>query len=250
MPLRTPQDLITFSLKACGVLGVGQTALAEDNSDMFSALNGMLGQWNTKRWLIFHLLDVGIPTTGAMSYSVGPGGDFDVPRQDRLEAAFFRQFVSAIPGQNYVDYPLAILQSREDYNKVALKELMSWPISVFFDSGYPMGQVFPVPIPLQDATYELHITIKSHLRQFKSYTQSINLPDEYIEALWTNLTIRACAIYPGAVLTPVVEGLAKASVAALSVANSQIPKLSMPTGLVRPPLYNIFSGQLYSPCID
>jgi hypothetical protein len=245
MPLTTPQAIITLALKTSGVLGVGQSALAEDSNDVFDVLNGMIGQWNTKRWLIYHLLDKYVTTTGAMSYTVGPGCDFNVPRVDRLEAAFFRQYVSGIPGQTYVDYPLDILQSREDYNQVALKQLTSWPNAIFFDSGNPTGTVYPVPIPLQNGTYELHITIKEHLPQFTSLIQSVNLPDEYTEALWTNLTMRVCGIYPGAVLTPIVEGLAKASIASIRVANTQIPRLGMPRAMVRPPLYNIFSGQTY-----
>lgn len=245
MPLTTPQSIVSLALKSTGILGVGQSALAEDNNDTFDMLNGMMGTWNTKRWLIYHLLDKFVTTTGAMSYTVGPGCDFDVPRVDRLEAAFFRQYVSGIPGQTYVDYPLDILQSREDYNQIALKQLTSWPIAIFFDSGNPTGTVYPVPIPLQNGTYELHLTIKEHLPQFQSLIQSVNLPDEYTEALWTNLTIRVCAAYPGAVLTPVVEGLAKASISSIRVANTQVPRLQMPTSMVRPPLYNIFSGQTY-----
>lgn len=245
MPLTTPQSIISLALKAAGILGVGQSALAEDNNDLFDVLNGMMGQWNTKRWLIYHLLDVGITTTGAMFYAVGPGADFDVPRVDRLEAAFFRQYVSGVPGQTYVDFPLEILQSYEDYSKIALKQLQTWPVAIFFDSGNPIGKVYPIPIPLQNGTYELHLIIKEHLPQFVSLVQSVNLPDEYTEALWTNLTVRAAAIYPGAVLTPVIEGLAKASLSTLRTANTQIPRLQMPTPLVRPPLYNIFSGQTY-----
>lgn len=245
MPLTTPQSIISLALRAAGILGVGQTALAADNQDAFDVLNGMMGQYNTKRWLIYHLLDIKVTTTGAMSYSVGPGCDFNVPRVDRLEAAFFRQFVSAIPGQNYVDFPLDILQSREDYNDIALKELTSWPQAVFFDSGNPTGTVYPIPIPLQNGTYELHLTIKEHLPQFASFTQAVNLADEYTEALWTNLVIRLCAIYPGAVLTPAIEGLAKASISSIRTANTQIPRLQMPVILTRPPLYNIFSGNTY-----
>lgn len=245
MPLTTPQSIISLALKAAGILGVGQSALAEDNNDMFDVLNGMVAGWNTKRWLIYHLQDIGITTTGVMSYVVGPGGDFDVPRVDRLEAAFFRQYVSGVPGQTYVDFPLEILQSYEDYSQIALKQLKTWPVAVFFDSGNPTGNVYPIPIPLQNGTYELHLIIKAHLPQFASLVQSVNLPDEYTEALWTNLTIRACAIYPGAQLTPVIEGLAKASISTLRVANTQIPQLKMPSSMVRPPLYNIYSGMTY-----
>lgn len=250
MPLTTAQSLVSLALKSAGILGIGQNPNPEDVNDTFDVLNGMVGQWNRKRWLIYNLIDVFVTTTGAMSYTVGTGQDFDVPRVDRLEAAFFRQFVSGVPGQTYVDYPLQILEAREDYNQIALKELTSWPEAIFFDSGYPVGNVYPYPIPLQNGTFELHLTLKNHLPQFPSLTTEINLPDEYTEALWTNLTVRVCAIYPGAVLTPVVEGLAKASISTIRTANTQIPRLLMPQSLVRPGLYNIRSGQVYAPCVD
>lgn len=245
MPLKTAQDLISFAQRAVGILGVGQTALAEDNSDAFSALNGMVGGWTRKRWLVYHLIDVSVTTTGAMSYSVGPGGDFNVPRVDRLEAAFFRQYVSGVPGQTYVDYPLTVLEAREDYNRIALKQLVAWPEAIFFDSGYPTGTAYPVPLPPQNLTAELHLTLKDHLQQFTSFTQAVNLPDEYTEALWTNLAIRLGAIYPGVQITPQVEGLAKASLSTIRMANTQIPRLVMPSGMFRKQLYNIFSNETY-----
>ena len=60
-------------------------------NDSFTLLNMMLGQWNRKRWLIYHLLDVSFTATGAPSYSIGPAGDLAYPyRPDRLEAAYVR----------------------------------------------------------------------------------------------------------------------------------------------------------------
>lgn len=242
MSILTPQDLITFALKAVGVLGVGQSALAEDYADAFSALNAMLATWNVKRWLVYHLVDVSIATTGQQSYTIGPGQDFNVPNPTRLEKAYFRQFIQNVPNQ--VDFPLEILQSHEDYSQISLKTLTTWPLYIFYDSDWPIGRVYPWPIP-QSGLYELHLLLKAHLAQFTSYVQSINLPDEYIEALWTNLAIRLVAIYPGAVMSDDTRGLAKASLETIRVSNAQIPRLSMPTGLVRKPLYNIFSGQVY-----
>src|SRR6202000_853014 len=99
---------------------------AEDNSDVFDMLNAMIGQWNQKRWLIWDLVDVAKGSTGALNYSGGPGGGFpDAQAPSRLEAAFFRQIVSSQPNQ--IDYPLQILQAREDYNLIALKTLVRWP---------------------------------------------------------------------------------------------------------------------------
>src|ERR1700722_5997638 len=95
----TPLDIVTQALKKAGVLGVGQTPLAEDTNDAFYDLNDMIAQWARKRWLMWHLLDVPLVSTGAMSYTVGIGGNFNTPRPDRLEAAFFRQIVPSQPNQ-------------------------------------------------------------------------------------------------------------------------------------------------------
>ena len=243
MALTTAQDLCTFALKATGIIGVGQTALADDNADVFAALNGMVGQWNAERWLIYQLIDLAVTSTGAQSYTVGPGGQFNTAaRATRLEAAYFRQFVESTPDE--VDYPLEILQSYEDYSEIVLKSLQSWPAYIFMDTGYPLGQVFPWPIP-QASLYELHIVIKQTLAQFASYTQKINLPEEYTEALWTNLAIRLGALYPGAAVTDDTRKLAAAALEKIRIANTQIPRLMMPPGLTRPALYNIFADQVY-----
>jgi hypothetical protein len=242
MPLTTPQSIITLSLKAGGILGVGQAALAEDYSDVFDVLNGMIAVWNRKRWLIWHLLDVSFVSTGAQKYSIGPGGNFNVPRPDRLEAAFFRQYVTSQP--NAVDYPLEILESREDYNTIALKTLVSWPQYIFYDAAFPIGYVYPWPVP-QASIYELHLSIKDTISQFTSYVQSINLPPEFIEALWSNLTLRLGALYPGCSVTQNTVEIAKSALATIRGANTQVPRLRMPGGLGNPALYNIYSDQVY-----
>lgn len=241
MPFNTPQDIITFALKATGVVGVGQTPLAEDNNDAFTALNGMLALWQRKRWLIWHLTDNAFLSTGAQSYTVGPGGNFNVARPDRLEAAFFRQFINSTPNQ--VDYPLELLESREDYNRIVLKQLPSLPRYIFYDAAFPLGVVYPWPIP-QAGVYEIHITLKETLNQFTSLTQTIQLPPEYEEAIWSNLTIRLCVIYKVQAPAEVVA-LAKAALATIRAANAQVPRLTTPTYLNRPGLYDANSDRFY-----
>ena len=238
----TPADMINLALRSAGLLGVGQTALPQDISDTFAMLNGMIAQWNRRRWLVWHLLDVAHVMDGSQSYSVGIGGDFDVPRPDRLEAAFFRQLVS--PGNN-IDYPLDILQSREDYNQIALKSLKSWATYIFYDSAYPLGYVYPWPIPQGGGMYELHLSIKDTLTQFRDLTTPIGLPPEYFQAMWTNLTIALGALYPGAVITDDLRSMAQVSLETIRMANAQIGRLRMPQGMVRPPLFNIYSYQTY-----
>jgi hypothetical protein len=242
----TAADMINLALKNASLLGVGQTALQEDINDVFRLLNGMLGVWSRSRWLIWHLIDISVatPESTKREYSIGPGGDFDFPRPDRLEGAYFRQFVANPAGSGPVDFPLTILQSMEDYSQIALKYLTTWPTAVFYDAAYPLGQIYPTPIP-NVANSELHVLIKDTLNQFPTLTTPCNLPPEYFEAIWSNLALRIGATWPGANVNALTIGLAKASLQVIRKANAQVPRLRLPRSLVRLPLYNIFSGQTY-----
>jgi hypothetical protein len=238
----TANDIILLALKNASLLGVGQTALDEDIDDVFNLMNGMLAQWSRRRWLIWHLLDLSVATTSQQSYSIGPGGDFNSLRPDRLEYAYFRQSVANANGP--VDFPLTILQSMEDYAAIALKQLTTWPNAIFYDAALPLGLVYPVPVP-NVANSELHILVKDTVNQFATRSTPFALPEEYYEAIWSNLALRVAATFPGANINPFTVGIAKASLATIRGANAQMPRLRMPTALVRPPLFNIFSGQTY-----
>ena len=43
--LPNASSIINLSLKIAGILGVGQTAQAEDSNDALTMLNAMLAQW-------------------------------------------------------------------------------------------------------------------------------------------------------------------------------------------------------------
>lgn len=241
--MTTPLDIITQALKKAGILGVGQNALAEDTNDAYSDLQDMLGQWQRKRWLIWHLVDYSFASTGAQYYTVGPGCDFDIsPRPDKIESAFFRQIISSNP--NHVDYPLSIIIAREDYNLISLKQLTSFPQYIFYDSGFPTGKVYPWPV-IQDGLYTLFITVKETLNQFTSLNQEIAMPLEYMAALKFNLALRLRQAYQ---MPPdnELKGLAKDALNVIRNANAQIPRLQIAKDLIRPSgLYNIFSDSFY-----
>jgi len=236
--MTTALDIINLAFKDAGVLGVGQTMLADDINDALTRLNMMISQWQVKRWLIWHLVDKSVVSTGAQSYTVGPGGDINVTvRPDRLEKAYFR----LLTGSQNVDYPLALLASMEDYSRIALKSLVSFSQCIFYDSSYPLGRIYPWPVP-QASIYEVHVLLKDVLSTFPDLTTSFSFPPEYLGALHYNLVVRTRAAYrmPD---DPVLAGLAKDALETLRSANAQIPSLVMPDNLVRPGVYNIYSDQ-------
>lgn len=238
--MTTAGDLILLSLREAGVVGVGQTAQAQDFNDSLKLLNGMISQWRRRRWLVYHLVETTFQANGALFYTVGPTGDFDIVRPDTIESAFFRQNVSTVP--NNVDYPLKPLRARENYNEIALKSLASFPQVFFYDSGWPLGKLYVWPLP--DDSYELHINTKAVLQEFASLTDEIDLPPEYEEALHYNLARRLQVLY-STPRNPDIVNLADLALNTIKNSNAQIALLTMPQDLIHGSNYNIYSDQSY-----
>lgn len=232
--VKTPRDIIVLAFKDSGIYGVAQTPLAEDVNDAFMRLNMMMAQWNRKRYLIYQLVDTAFTSTGSQSYSVAVGGDFNVARPDRIETAYFRQLNTGTP----VDFPLEQLQSMEDYSRVALKELTAFSKYFFYNPTHPIGRFYPWPIT-QASIYELHILTKQVISQFSSLAQTINLPDEYLAAIFYNLCLRLRPAY-GKQPDATVTAMAKDGLNVIRGTAAAIPRLRMPTGLTKASSYDIY----------
>lgn len=226
--IKTPVDLIALALKTAGVIGVGQTPDASDTFDVFIMLNAMISQWNRQRWLIYTLEDFAVKSTGELSYTVGIGGQFNVPRTDQIETAYCRM-LNGSPN-NPFDFPLNQIHSREDYSAITLKSMTSFPHSYYFDSDYPMGQLFVWPVPAANQ-FEIHIVIKDWIQQFPSLTTPIDLPPEYQEALLWNLSVRIRPMFQ-LPPDPSIVALAKASLNVIRQANAQVPTLRLPAEIL------------------
>lgn len=233
--MTTPVELINLALKQVGVLGVGQTAAAEDITDAFKLLNMMLAQWSVKRNVVHQILDVGFAANGSATYTVGAGGNFNVFRPSRLQGAYCRQLTT-----NPIDFPLEVLKSQTDYGRISTKTMGSLPSVVYYDPQYPLGVLHVWPVPSNG--YEIHLQILAPLAQFASPYDDINLPAEYEEALMYNLAGRLYPMY-GMQPDQVVIKLAAASLQTVRMANTQTGQLYMPAGLVRNGTYNVYSDR-------
>lgn len=233
--MTTAAALISLILTDAGVFGTGQTPKGEDVNRMLQRLNMLLAQWNRRRWLVYVLRDTAMACDGRLSYTVGPGGDFNIARPDRLEGAYMRQTASKI------DCPLTIMESREEYSQIALKSLTASPSSgIFYSSDFPAGAVFPWPLPA--AGWELHILTKAVLTAIGTPGDELLLPEEYEYAIYTtgvNIARAAYRFKPD----PYFIGQAKAALKTIRGANFQIGRLSLPSPISRGSGYNVFSDR-------
>jgi hypothetical protein len=229
MPLiRTCGDLISAVLKTSGVLGIGQTAQAEDANTGLQLLVEMIGNWQRERFLAWRNIEQIIPATGAASYPIPD-------RPPRLDSAYARlltgQQVAGINNAGPVDFPLYVIDSQKEYNEIGLKSLTTFPAAVWYAPDYPTGVVWPWPIP-PSGQFDLHIFYRAGLPTYTALTDDLNLPPEYIRAARYELAIMVCMDYGVPSRSDHAAALAgiKSTIRAVNahVAQAQIPGALVP----------------------
>ena len=242
----TVREICTLALKEAGVLGVGQTALAEDMNDAFTLFRRMVDAWQKQRWLVPNLTSVSFVLTGAKSYTIGPGGNFNYPlRPSQIKAGYI---IQRNTGPTPVSMPMRQIFSYEDYaNGIAVKDLQSLPYLFFYDNSYTggLGNVFIWPVG--SSQYEAHLIIQAQISfptDLSTLDTTFNLPAEYEEAIHYNLCLRLRSMYQTAP-TPVQIKLAKVGLNTLRKANIQVPTSGMPSGLTRGKSFNIYNADGY-----
>lgn len=223
-------QLLINSLEDGGIIGIDEDVEQIMLNKAFRHANWLLAQWARKRWLVYSLTDYVFVATGAQTYSVGAGQTVNInPRPDRLEYAFLRFLASGQPTQFPVDIPLDIIPSKEDYSRIAVKSIGTIPWRVFYDPQWPLGVLFPWPVP-QQGLYEIHLGFKTVLPRFTSEQQPINFPPEYEIALNWCLARRFRVAFQMPADTE-INALARDALNTMRLANQAIWTLQMPTFL-------------------
>ena len=223
-------QLLQNALEDGGIVGIDEAIEPIVMNKAFRHVNWMLAEWARKRWLVYSITEYSFVSTGAQTYNVGQGQIVNInPRPDRLEYAFMRFINTGSPAQFPVDLPLDIIQSKEDYARIIVKSIGTIPWRVFYDPQWPVGVLFPWPIP-QQGLYELHFGFKTVLPRFQSLQQSIAFPPEYEAALSWGLARRLRAAFS---LPPVPEitQLARNALNSMRLANQAMATLVMPSML-------------------
>jgi hypothetical protein len=235
-------DLVSYSMRVSGILGVGQVALPQDTADAQTALSLMIQQWRQKRWLVFRLNWSVYPLLiGKQSYTVGPvpasgtAPDFETDgdwRPANIQSCYLRQNVGSGPNSYPIDFPMRILKSRQEYDRISLKFLQSWPAAIYYDPTIPNAtlNIWPIPVQHLFSLYlawqeDLWATIDGTSVEIEDF-----LPAETEEALIYNLALRLCTNYKMPP-DPALAAAARASLNTLRQTNFALQTLRMPQSL-------------------
>src|SRR5258708_22549575 len=119
--------LLTEALVTGGIAGFDEPIEPAILTKALRIANRMISQWQHERYMVYQLVDYGFASTGALTYTVGAGLNFNInPRPDRLEYAFLRQLSNnGAPAPNAgtqpFDWPLEVIDAYEDYAAIRLK---------------------------------------------------------------------------------------------------------------------------------
>jgi hypothetical protein len=229
-PIDNCQQLIENALVDAGIVGIDEAIEQPVINRAFTQVNWLLAQWARKRWLCYRIQDYSVVANGQQTYTVGLNQNINInPRPDRLEYAFLR-FLQGVTSPGLpVDIPISIIGSHEDYSRITVKTIGTLPWRIFYDPVWPIGLLYPWPIP-QVSLYEIHVGFKVVLPRFYSLQEKILFPPEYEAALNWGLARRLRASYQMPA-DPTIDSLARDALNAIRLANTAVSTLQMPRAL-------------------
>jgi hypothetical protein len=215
---RTGRDFVTRALRITGALSVGEILDDEEANDGIQLFNDMLGYWATQSLTIPYVASAQYSTVaGQKVYSLGPGGNWNGVRPERLRSAIMRLTNT---GSGAYDVPLTMLDQYQ-YSQVALKDIASTQSQAFYyEAQYPLGffTLYPVPssvfgIVLSYDTIFDEVTLDSDLS---------GLPKGYALAVQYNLAALLAVEYKRT-LTDAAAKIAVSSLGSIKSANLRAP---------------------------
>ncbi len=223
-------DIITGAAKLLGVVFKSEVLSSDEANDGLVLLNDMLDTWSNDNLTTYSYTIESFPCTGALSYTMGTGGNFNTSRPINL--------VTAVVRLGSIDYPLDIIPPDEFQEYIALKSIPGpIPKVLTYDNGYPLGIIKTYPVASSGTT--LYLQSNKPLSNLSALTTTVDLPPGWKRALKYNLAIDMAPQY-GVDPSQVVVAMAKQSLGAIKRSTSINNAMPLLVDQVREG--NIYSG--------
>lgn len=188
--MSTVADLIQDALLELGILDPVETLSAQEANIALRWLNRMIGQWNSEGLMIYTVdRQVFSLTVGQQSYTMGPGGNFNVARPVFVKMASVQNPALTQP----VEIALQILTD-EEWRGMAVKNTPgTFPTCMWANGNVPLNTLYFWPIP--QSVYEVVLYTWGQTSAFSAVTDTVVFPPGYEEAIVTNLAVRLASGY-------------------------------------------------------
>lgn len=238
--MATALDLINGALRLINVLAAGETLDSGSSNDALSAFNDMVDSWNADRLTIFTTQSDDFPVAqGKQTYTMGAGGDFNIPRPARIDAM---SSILLNDPNNPVEVPIS-LYSVEDWQlRVPVKNVTgTFPLICYDDGSFPLRKLNFWPIPINDEN-KVRIYSWTPLTQPAALNTTIAYPPGYARAFRYNLALELAPEYQAPVSAE-VRGIALASLTTLKTMNA--PDMTLNSDLLPQPVGYNYRADLF-----
>ncbi|HLJ26561.1 MAG TPA: hypothetical protein VKY85_07610 [Candidatus Angelobacter sp.] len=224
----TANDLIASALRLIGVLASGEVPTAAEANDGLTILNQMIDSWGTERLALFTIQrQVVVPAVLKQAYTLGAGGDFNLPRPPRVDRV---GVISLTNAAQPLELPLELLTDA-GWQAIPVKNITSsLPLKVWNDLGFPLMTLNFWPIPNVQVNFALYTW--TALTQFPDLVTDETFPPGYMKALRYNLAVDLAPEFGRSDVPPVVAAQAVSSKAVIKALNIPLLDLRCDTALV------------------
>lgn len=182
---RTALDVISAALKRLGVLSGIETPSADLASDGLDRLSSLLESWQTESLNIYALIGTFIVMTpGKTPYTLGPTGDFDGVRPIWIDHVTVQVGAATPPTETLLER-----LTGDQWAALPQKSLTGIPSRYYYDPAYPLGFLYPWPVPDGGHSLTLSIYMPWPLPIPLALTTLIDLPPGYYRAIRDNLAL-------------------------------------------------------------
>lgn len=232
--MATARNIIEDAARKINILGRGETLPADEALNALGILNGILGSWSVEGGLVYTESTETFSLTGATSYTIGSGGDFNTTRPSYITSLYTTQ--------GGIDYEATQIDQARYAEITQKSNVNSDPEMFYYDGNYPLAKIYFFPVP--DATYTVTINSIKPLTEFASLSTSYDLPPEYRRALVANLAVE-WAVEHEKEASPTLKKIAKNAKDLIFISNTRNDQfLSTYDSAVLPAGgFNIYSGQ-------
>lgn len=226
--MQTPVlELIRAAMNVNNILFDGEDPDANATRAGLFQLNSMLDSWSGEQIMVYsERNDVFTLVPGQATYTVGPAGNFVMPRPVEIIGV---QIVS--DGDSY---PIAVISNLE-YQRIGDKQATAdIPSSVGVLTSFPSVSLSFWPMP--SVANQVRLVSRVQFTEFTSVTQIVSLPPGYQEAIIYNLAFRIATARQMPMADSAIQ-LAQSSLARIKRNNLVDYRLEIPDILGNAPEY-------------
>jgi hypothetical protein len=186
MAITTALDLITMTLRKIGVHAAAQPVPPEESQDALDDLNLLFESWGLDGRIVARVADIPVPLVpGQATYTIGSGGQVNLPRPVTLHDGFTRV--------GDLDFPYTMIRVDQWASLAWKPQGQDWPEYVYYEETFPLGTLHPWPVPT--AAHSLHLLADAPFTALALVTDTVSLAPGYRELAVYRLGRRLASEY-------------------------------------------------------